>query len=159
MLKKLMNGELMVKSVDKKSDAWANFGVVSDVNGNEIDFVSCKKCNHVMSHKKSSGTSGMKRHACSILARGQPVLTGAAARIFPPAFQSKKTAPSQQIKDLVTSACVDFCSEDLRPFDVVGGKGFSQLLDVVCNPIIGSLFKSLCLCVSYSRVKWNRVGK
>ena len=48
---KLLKGEYKVKSVDKKSEVWSNFGIIVDLEGNEKDFVSCKKCNQVMSYK------------------------------------------------------------------------------------------------------------
>ena len=44
---------------------------------------------------------------------------------------SPNDQPSQSTKDKVTKACVDFITEDLCPFDVVAGKGFMDLIDVL----------------------------
>ena len=136
---KLLKGEYKVKSVDKKSEVWSNFGIIVDLEGNEKDFVSCKKCNQVMSHKKGSGTSGMKRHTCSILARGQPVLTDAAAKKQPPAA-SKSKAPTEQIKKKLLDLSVTFCAEDLRPFDTYAGRGFKEFWEEVSSSNIPFIF-------------------
>ena len=38
---------------------------------------------------------------------------------------------SQATKEKVTTACVDFCAEDLRLFDTVADQGLHHLIDVV----------------------------
>ena len=48
--KKLFSGEFKLKSnVLGKSDVWKSFGIVIDGEANELPFVGCKQCNHVMS--------------------------------------------------------------------------------------------------------------
>ena len=126
--KNILLGELEIKSMSNlKSDVWNTFGIVSDSQGNEFPFAACKTCNTVLAYKKGkTGTSTMKKHKCS-LPTNQPLLTKTAVRMLP----SKKPSSSKKMKDMVTAACVDFCSEDLRPFDSVARKGFLDLMQVV----------------------------
>ena len=42
--KKLLLGEFKIKPVTKKSAVWQGFGIVSDLNGVEQEFVACKTC-------------------------------------------------------------------------------------------------------------------
>ena len=62
--KKIIAGEYKLKEKKgAKSDVWPRFSVVTDTNGNELEFASCNNCNKVLvysSHK--SGTSGLRRH-------------------------------------------------------------------------------------------------
>ena len=119
--KKLLLGEFKIKPVTKKSAVWQVFGIVSDLNGVEQEFVACKTCSCVLVYKKNtSGTSTMTKHKCSVLGQGQPTLLGAAVK-----HQRPVPVPelSQASRTRITAACVDFCAEDLRPFDTVAGKG------------------------------------
>ena len=103
------------------------FGIVCDSDGKEFDYVGCKKCNNVLSYKKGkSGTSNMQKHKC-ILQPNQPLLTKSAVKMLP----SKTPTVGKKVRETVTAACVDFCAEDLRPFDSVAGKGFLDLMQVV----------------------------
>ena len=78
-------------SKSKKSPVWSTFGIVSDSNGVEQEFVACKSCNHVLQYKKNtSGTSTMRNHKCTILAKGQPMLLTAAVKHQPPLFAASK---------------------------------------------------------------------
>ena len=127
--RKLLSGELRIKPVTKKSEVWGRFGMVSDLKGVEQDFVACKTCSCVLSYKKNtSGTSSMKKHKCGVLGKGQPTLIGAAVK-----HQRPVPVPElpQASRTRITAACVDFCAEDLRPFDTVAGKGLQHLIDVV----------------------------
>ena len=90
--KKLLCGDLKIKSVTAKSHVWDTFGIVSDNKGVECDFAACKRCNHVLSYKKNiTGTSSMKKHKCSLLAGGQQVLTSATVKHLPPVVKKTPT--------------------------------------------------------------------
>ena len=123
--KKLLSGDLKVKSVQGKSKVWEQFGLVH-CGDKEMEFVACTKCNHVLVFKKGkTGTSTMQKHKCS-LPNNQPVLTSAVQHL-----PAKPAKPTTAIKKTVTAACVDFVCEDLRPFDTVAGEGFLDLIQVV----------------------------
>lgn len=126
--KKLLSGELKLKSVNAKSAVWSTFGVVTDSNDKESAFVACKKCNHVLAYNKNCGTSTMRRHKCAVISsdKQQPILNVNPIKLPP----SSTTAP-KKIKDAIISGCVDFCCKDLRPFDTVAGSGFKDLIRVV----------------------------
>ena len=133
--KKLLRKELKIKTVSAKSEVWKTFGIVSDLNGVECNFVACKHCSRVLIYKKNvTGTSSMKKHTCNLL--GQPVLTSPAIKVF---AQSTTATPSTVTKDRITAACVSFCAEDLRPFDLVAGNGYLAHLDVVS-------LHNICFC-------------
>lgn len=130
--KKLLLGEFKIKPQNKKSVVWDTFGIVSDLSGVEQDFVACISCSHVLQYKKNStGTSSMKKHRCGVLAKGQPTLLGAAISHQPPVPSPQPKQLSQTSKDRVTTASVDFCAEDLQPYDTVAGKGFHHIINVV----------------------------
>ena len=134
--KKLKSGDFKVKKSGGVSKVWETFGIVVNSEGAEVDHVACKKCDHVLVYKKGkTGTSTMAKHKCGIIARGQPVLLPVAAKVMPSPQPTTPTPDAgkiiTQVKATITTACVDYCAEDLRPFDAVAGQGFLDLIDVV----------------------------
>ena len=150
--KRLVSGELKIKTVSLKSEVWETFGKLSDNEGKELDFVACKKCCHVLCYKKgSSGTSTMKKHKCSLLGKGQPLLTAPVTRM--PLTATK--LPTKAIKESITKACVDYITEDLRAYDSIAGEGFLDMVDVVTafnlyklyHPLKAHLLKSSVMSI------------
>ena len=107
--KKLKQGLYNKKKKQGKSDIWKIFSIVCDKDGNELDFVSCDKCAKILVYNgHKSGTSGLRRHTCSVLP-GQSKLL----------FKKKQLLPTH-IKQETTEKCVEMCCLDIRPYDFVG---------------------------------------
>lgn len=78
--------------------------------------MSCDKCNKVLTYSgHKSGTSGLRRHVCTVL-KGQTSLT----------FMSNQSKVSSAL-NATTTKCVDFVCADIRPYDTVSGQGFIKL--------------------------------
>lgn len=114
----LKKGTFMTKkSRNLKSDIWQSFSIVHDGEGNQLPFACCDKCHKVLTYNgHKSGTSGLKRHACTVL-KGQRLLE----------FKGNNTKVSDAVKVKTVDKCVDFVSADLRPYDSIAGEGFIQL--------------------------------
>ena len=126
---RLLSGDLNLRKNEGKSDVWTKFGIVIDSDAKDLEFAGCKLCNHVVTYKgRSSGTTTMKKHQCKT--QGQTVLTSAVKHLPAKPFSSH-AQPSTSAKKAITDACVNFISQDLRPFDTVGGKGFLKLIQEV----------------------------
>ena len=123
--RKIIAGQYQLKEKKGKSESWQRFLIVTDTNGNELDFASCIKCEKVLvynSHK--SGTSGLRRHNCLTLP-GQ-------TKINFKEKQEKKALPPT-VKQATTKKCVEMCCEDLRPYDMIAGKGFIRIAQHFVN--------------------------
>ncbi|KAL2091651.1 hypothetical protein ACEWY4_013914 [Coilia grayii] len=119
--KNIKQGVYTTKTKQGKSDIWKQFSVVCDKEGKELDFMSdkCEKVLVYSGHK--SGTSGLRRHTCSVVP-GQSKLL----------FKSKQLLPTH-IKQETAEKCMDVCCLDIRPYDLVAGKGFSDILQHFVN--------------------------
>lgn len=113
----LDNGQFTLrKPTSGKSDVWESFSCVIDANGKKLPFVQCDKCLKVLpfcSHK--TGTSGLRRHSCPIT-KGQTKLAFTKSLLVPEKFKKE-----------TRDKCVQFVCQDIRPYDTISGKGFTQL--------------------------------
>lgn len=120
--KKLKQGLYSTKSKQGRSDIWQNFSVVCNADGNEMDYAHCDKCMKILVYNgHKSGTSGLRRHTCSLLP-GQSKLH----------FNDKQLIPAH-IKQETTEKCVEVCCLDIRPYDLVAGRGFVDILQHFVN--------------------------
>ena len=124
--KELAAGEFKIRAVcNSKSAAWTNFGIVIDNENEDLEFATCKQCNHVLAyHGHKTGTTALVHHKSKVKS-SQTVLTALVKPLKP------KTSMSKATNDAVTAACVDFVCQDLRPFDVVSGSGFVNFVQEV----------------------------
>jgi hypothetical protein len=93
------------------------------------DYVVCFECEMLYKYDgHKTGTSNLLRHSCrgSAPQPNKPSSTQAhSEQPLMPAFMKNKvplTAKSKLVDDFVA-----FCCSDLRPFDVVSGKGFTRV--------------------------------
>ena len=127
--KKVINNEYVIKTVAKRSDVWKIFGLVCNTNGDEVRYVACFKCKAAFKGKGDTGTTTMRKHKCKV-DKNQPRIVTSNFRTVP----IKSTASSNKdVKEELSTSCVNMCSEDLRPFDTVSGEGFIELLQKVCS--------------------------
>lgn len=95
-----------------------------ECDGDSTMYAACKTCLVLVKYASDSGTSGLKRHTCKANSgKNQPSIASFIKRKLPLGVKSRLT-------DKI--ACM--CSQDLRPFAVVEGKGFTnvaqELLDI-----------------------------
>ena len=131
--KKLVSGDFKLReqSGSLKSEVWKKFGVIVDSEGNDLQFVGCRDCHHVLNHKgRNSGTTTLKKHQCK-MTTGQKLITPSVFVVRKPTTQ----ATTMEHRRSATVSCVDWVCQDLRPFDAVGGKGFLAMIDTVSLPL------------------------
>lgn len=124
---KIKTGEAkVVRKSGQKSKVWEQFGEVVMPDGSTADHVICLTCKALYkydSHK--TGTSNLNRHRCSAekTTRDQHLITS---------FMQNNKVPLSAKSKLVDNF-VDFCCKDLRPFDIVSGKGFTSVAQGLIN--------------------------
>lgn len=130
---KLRSGEYILKRKDSqaaKSDVWEKFcEVVSKDDNSSIGYVKCDSCDKLYKHDShSSGTSNLKRHVCvgTVGSKKDSTQTDITGYI-------KNTKVPAKAKSEVTDGCVKLCCEDLRPFDIVSGDGFTGVAQILIN--------------------------
>lgn len=124
---KLKNKELIFQEKNGKSEIWKTFLEILDLNNNYIGYVLCKNCEHIFTYSQKSGTSHLLRHKC-ISSSSQLKITG---------YLPKTSIPTT-IKELTTNKLVNFVCKDLRPFEIIEGKGFRDFSQEMIN--IGAKF-------------------
>ena len=126
--RKLMNNEYIIKSVAKRSDVWKTFGLVCNSNGDEVGYVACFKCKATFKGKGDTGTTTMRKHICRVGSNQTRIVT----TTFRTTPLTSKASSNKDVKEELSTSCVNMCCEDLRPFDTVAGEGFIELLQKVC---------------------------
>ena len=124
---KIKSGEYSLVPPPKKearnsADIWTNnqFGVVKNSDGNLLDYAGCMKCHTVYVYKSGTGTSTLNRHLDNCKSdSGQKTLKG---------FLTPKAKVTLADRQLMTEACADICTKDLRPYNIVAGEGFKNAL-------------------------------
>ena len=107
----------IVKS-NKRSQVWDIFHEIYVENVIQ-EYVICINCEEIYSFKNNS-TSTLNSHKCKVK-ENQNIEN----------FFTKKCVNESsliQIKKETTDKLIDFCSKDLRPFNIIEGDGFKQLI-------------------------------
>ena len=126
--RKLMNNEYIIKSVAKRSDVWKTFGLVCNSNGDEVGYDACFKCKATFKGKGDTGTTTMRKHICRVGSNQTRIVT----TTFRTTPLTSNALSNKDVKEELSTSCVNMCCEDLRPFDTVAGEGFIELLQKVC---------------------------
>ncbi len=99
-------------------------------DGVKMPYASCKTCRHIIKYHSDSGTSGLQRHSCKAARSSrQPAISSFMKRKVPATVKSRFT-------DVMTR----MCSQDLRPFAIVEGRGFIEFAKELIN--IGAKYGS-----------------
>ena len=69
----------------------------------------------------------MSRHMC-VVSRNQPLIS---TNTFQTVSIYGKPPTIAEMKETMTTACVNMCCQDLRSFDTISGKGFLDLVQKV----------------------------
>ncbi|KAK7906804.1 hypothetical protein WMY93_015416 [Mugilogobius chulae] len=116
----------------QKSKVWEKFGHVILPDGSAADHVICLACKALYkydSHK--TGTSNLSRHKCEAAANVGTSTSTHAKQPLITTFTANKVPLS--VKSKLVDNFVDFCCADLRPFDIVSGKGFTNVAQGLIN--------------------------
>ncbi|RXN09856.1 Transposable element Hobo transposase [Labeo rohita] len=119
-----------VRSNDmSKSEILSKFMRV-ECDGDCTMYAACKTCLVLVKYGSDSGTSGLKRHTCKANSgKNQPSIAS---------FIKRKLLSG--VKSRLTDKIARMCSQDLRPFAVVEGKGFTNVAQELLN--IGAKYGS-----------------
>uniref|UniRef100_A0A3B3BG73 BED-type domain-containing protein n=1 Tax=Oryzias melastigma TaxID=30732 RepID=A0A3B3BG73_ORYME len=109
--------------LEGKSDVLKKFTRV-ECDGVATPYAACRKCFTVVKYGSDSGTSGLKRHNCKgTFGSNQPSISSFVKRKLP-----------SGVKSHLADKIARMCSQDLRPFAIVEGKGFikvaQEMLDI-----------------------------
>lgn len=120
-----------------QSDAswWKNFGRIKDSDGQIVNYVQCVRCKILLAYEpKTTGSSTLKNHDSSCK------ITHSASTITIEKMLIKKTNVPLNLKRLIVDACAKMCCYDLRPYEMVTGKGFELLCETLID--VGRLLTS-----------------
>jgi hypothetical protein len=116
------------QQTSRASSVWPRFSLVS-INDVVQEFVLCDKCRALIGYKSSTGTGGLKKHLASCDKSASSPITQSSITSY---YQNKKPAVvPERIKKEVTRAYTEFVALDGRPFELISGTGFLQLLETV----------------------------
>lgn len=129
---KLDRGELIkVQNTSGKAAFWKNFDLITTRENKPIGNVQCRICNHILSYdSKKTGTSHLQRHVergCAAASNS----TSTSKQLSMSEFFSKPVPPNARSQ--VIDKCVDFCCEDIWPFQAVACGGFIKLAQELIN--------------------------
>lgn len=122
--KKLKTGEYKSVAVDPQkypSPAWNNFYRVHDGDDKPLNFAQCKSCKLVVTYSHAAGTNGIGRHPCCKNA------TAAVGTSRISAFCGHPKLPIG-VKQRFVKDCAVFVAQDIRPYNIVSGPGFTKLI-------------------------------
>jgi len=107
---------------------WSNFKRIQDQMNNLLPYVQCIRCKHLLTYdSKSTGTRSLSSHAQSCKA----ISSGTNHDIE--RMLRKTSSISSETKRSFLDACVKFCSQDMRPFEIVKGEGFKNLCQTLLD--------------------------
>ncbi|CAF1635871.1 unnamed protein product, partial [Didymodactylos carnosus] len=107
------------------SSHWSNFSQIS-VNSVLQNFILCEKNKCILKHTSSSGTNALSKHKCKIEpnSKSQQLIT---PHLLSDLNKSQKNKVPPAIKQRITTASLEYCVLDSRPFEQVSGVGFVSL--------------------------------
>jgi len=106
---------------------WKSFQVIT-VDGSATEYVACRQCMSVVTHKKKDGTHGLHLHKCKSSSES---ISGPKQSTIK-SFTGKKQLPPVA-RDQLRNAIVQFIAKDIRPFSVVHGDGFLAYSQTLVN--------------------------
>jgi len=124
--------ERMGQVVVKATGQWVCFDVPVELDGKartkRMYVVTCMKptCFTIYVYNSRDGTSSMSTHTCS------PVAIAASFGNLH-AWATKKGVPTNHAKASMTNSLVNMCAYDIRPFAVVEGLGFHDVIQIALD--------------------------
>jgi len=119
--------ERMGQVVVKATGQWVCFDVPMELDGKartkRMYMVTCMKptCFTIYVYNSSDGTSSMSAHTCSRVA-----VATSFGNLH--AWATKKGVPTDHAKASMTNYLVNMCAYDIRPFAMVEGPGFHDVI-------------------------------
>jgi len=129
--------ERMGQVVVKATGQWVCFDVPMELDGKartkRMYVVACMKptCFIIYVYNSHDGTSSMRAHTCSRVA-----VIASFGNLH--AWVTKKGVPTDHAKAIMTNSLVNMCAYDIRPFAVVEGPGFHDVIQTALDIGFGS---------------------
>ncbi|XP_039967746.1 uncharacterized protein LOC120779505 [Bactrocera tryoni] len=121
----------LIQNEKGRSDEWKLFDCVN-YNGNNVDFVCCRSCKHVLVYNSKQGTGTLSRHKCMSqqdALKSQPKLDMFAKKVV-----------STRFRDSFARKQLALVAKDLHPFNIIESSGFREYSQALLN--IGAEFGS-----------------
>ena len=104
---------------------------ITDDKENIIPFVQCTKCLSIYAYDANrTGSSTLKSHANNCFGGG--AASSSKSQDISVMIQRNSNVFSGA-KSVFAEACAKFCAYDLRPFEIVNGRGFALLCQTLLN--------------------------
>lgn len=121
---KILKGELVLRQKKGRSKVWEVFSTILDLDGKEVQYVSCNNCKKILKH--SSSTSNLVRHKCYICKQKQE--------------SSSKLELDESSKKTITKLITKWAVRNCRPYNIVADSGLEEVLEHFT--LIGSKYGS-----------------
>ncbi|CAF4470838.1 unnamed protein product [Rotaria sp. Silwood2] len=97
------------------------------------DYVICDSCQSLISYKAQTGTGGMQKHieCCRKISNVRDEHNESTITKYFHSTKNKSNYVPLKLKNKITNSLVDFIILDGRPFEIVNGSGFINLIECV----------------------------
>lgn len=125
-----------IKLTDKigKSDVWKNYNQIVYKEITYKDKVLCKYCQKIFQFTGKNGTSHLLRHSATCLKSPNKIINQPTVSFF-----AKRKINSEDKKH-INRIAVKFIAEDMRPLNVIEGKGFQVSIKITIIEIVIYLY-------------------
>lgn len=109
--------------IDGRGELWNSYQEIINEKNELTNFIQCRRCKRIDEYESLKGTKNLSQHAKACSALGNCSLDS---------FVEKKNIEiTKDEKTSLTGVVAEFCYRDMRPFAVVSGAGFIQLLATI----------------------------
>ena len=107
--------------IDSKVECFKTFKTFKRIVYNKVntDFIKCINWENIIKCNRSTGSNGAKRHKCA--QKCTQITESIVRHLYKPSTNETK------IKSDLTDTIVMFIAKDMRPYNVINGKGFKLL--------------------------------
>lgn len=132
VLRKIQSKEYEVVKKEGRgvsSEAWVKFRLVRCARTKEFkNAVQCSLCKLIKLYQKGSSTSPLKKHVCHTVDQSFSSSLGSDSDLGRP-----QVPITTDMKTTFRDACVQMCTGDIRPFNIVQGNHFQSLIQTAID--------------------------
>jgi len=130
------------KQKDTMSKVWGYFSIVH-IGKFKQDYVICDSCKSLLSYKAATGTGGMQKHleSCKKICDVHNEQNEVKITKYFNSTKNKSYSVPFKLKNKITNALAEFVILDGRPFEIVNGQGFINLMESVLG-VVRALLES-----------------
>ncbi|CAF2784011.1 unnamed protein product [Rotaria sp. Silwood2] len=132
--------------------------------GNKQDYVICDSCKSIISYKAAAGTGGMQKYvdSCRKISNLLDEPNETKITKYFNSTKNKSNCIPLKLKNKITNALTEFIVLDSRPFEIVNGSDFINLIECVLGAgrtLLESSTVSACDLIADSRTISRHVDR